>query len=99
MIRSKSRSQQSPEAIGHSRSGDAATRWPGGRQAFRQEFIADLTPTAIAKMDRDELIDVIRSVRIPFLRDDSLGRLEYWDTATLRRTVHLACRCYQPQYY
>ena len=64
-----------------------------------RELIAELTTSVIERMDRDELIEVIRSVQVPFLRAESLGRLEHWDTPTLRRVVHLACRCYRPQYY
>lgn len=70
-------------------------RQPGGLD----ELLTELTPTTIDQMDRDELIDVLRSVPVPFLRAESLRRLEHWDLSTLRRVVHLTCRCHQPQNY
>ena len=100
MMLAKQRSQ-SREVINRSRR--ASDEEPIARRqaesAYTQEVVAELTTSVIEQMERDELIEVIRSVQIPFLRAESLRRLEHWDTPTLRRVVHLACRCYRPQYY
>lgn len=77
--------------------GDSSYSWRG--DGYCEELVTGLTPSVINRMDRDELIEVLRAVPVPFLRSESLRRLQHWDMATLRRVVHLACRCHQPQYY
>lgn len=77
--------------------GDSSYGWRG--DGYVEEMVTGLTPSAINQMGRDELIEVLRSVPAPFLRSESLRRLQHWDLTTLRRVVHLACRCHQPQYY
>ena len=66
---------------------------------YSEELVSGLTPSVINRMDRGELIEVLHALPAPFLRSESLSRLQHWDMATLRRVVHLACRCQQPQYY
>ena len=77
--------------------GEPSDGWRG--DGYVDELVTGLTPSAINRMGRDELIDVLCSIPAPFLRAESLRRLQHWDLATLRRVAHLACRCHQPQYY
>lgn len=98
MILAGKRSAAGPERDDREFS-DGESSYGRHSDGYAEEVVTGLTPSVINRMDRDELIDVLRSVPAPFLRSESLRRLQHWDLATLRRVVHLACRCHQPQYY
>lgn len=68
-----------------------SARWE--RNAFNEANVADLTTQLISRMSRHELVKVVQLAEVPFLRKETLQRLEYLDSETLKRLAFLARRC------
>ncbi len=63
------------------------------RPPVEESRIADLSPGQISRLDSDQLVDIIRAVRLPVLRQDALESMPGYDRATLERLVFLTQRC------
>jgi hypothetical protein len=61
--------------------------------ALDQGTIADLRPTRIAQMTRDELVRMIRIADLPFLSAETYEHLALHDRQTLERLANLARKC------
>ena|SRR5579862_9847678 len=75
---------------------------PGGtapKHEFDKASIAALSRDQIEKMPTDELVRVVRSSKIPFIRGDAADRLGLCDLETLRRLAFLARRTCRNQGY
>jgi len=75
---------------------------PGGaapQHEFDKASIAALSRDQIEKMPTDELVGVIRSSKIPFIRGDAANRLDVCGLETLRRLAFLARRTCRNQGY
>jgi hypothetical protein len=63
---------------------------------FDKESVADLSLCEIETMSRDDLLNAIRVVVMPFVEDD---RLEFQERTTLLRLLYLARQCCRNQGY
>jgi hypothetical protein len=63
---------------------------------FDKESVAELSLCEIETMSRDELLNAIRAVVVPFVDDD---RLEFQERETLLRLLYLARQCCRNQGY
>jgi hypothetical protein len=66
---------------------------------FTKAAIAELTRRQISRMTVDDLVCVIRTVRMAYLHDDLLDRLKYLDRPALERLAYLARRTCRNQGY
>ena len=60
--------------------------------ASAEERVARLCDQEISRMSSDELVELIRSVRMPALREDVNRTLPAYARSTLERLVHLTRR-------
>ena len=63
---------------------------------FDKESVAELSLCEIEAMSRDDLLNAIRAVVVPFVDDD---RLEFQERETLLRLLYLARQCCRNQGY
>ncbi len=63
------------------------------RNGHTPNSIAQLTVDEVARMETDEMLEVIRLADFPILSSDDLRRLRFAERRTLERLVFLAREC------
>ena len=80
-------------------SGHQPTEVGIAEEPFEKWNVAVLSCDQIERMDRRELILVIRAAKMPLIRPDIDARLEFCDSDTLRRLACLGRRACRNQGY
>lgn len=67
----------------------------GNSSALDEVEVAELPSHIVSRLERDELVRVIETARLPLLTPDLRRRLQWLDRPQLERLAHLARRCCQ----